>query len=41
MITKEAFELLDKQLPKGVFLTVKDNDKVNTMVIGWATVGKV
>lgn len=41
MVTKEAFELLDKQLPKGVFLTVKNNDKVNTMVIGWATVGKV
>ena len=41
MISKEAFELLDNQLPKGAFLTVKNNDEVNTMVIGWATVGKV
>lgn len=41
METKEAFDLLNKQLPKGVFLTVKNIDKVNTMVIGWATVGRV
>lgn len=41
METKEAFDLLNKQLPKGVFLTVKNKDKVNTMVIGWATVGRV
>ncbi|MCR2031991.1 flavin reductase family protein [Anaerofustis stercorihominis] len=41
METKEAFDLLNKQLSKGVFLTVKNKDKVNTMVIGWATVGRV
>ena len=41
METKEAFDLLNKQLPKGVFLTVKNDNKVNTMVIGWATVGRV
>jgi len=41
MEIKEAFDLLNKQLQKGTFLTVKSNDKVNTMVIGWATVGKV
>ncbi len=28
-----------KQLPKGAFLTVRNNDKVNTMTIGWATFG--
>jgi len=31
-------EMLD-QLPKGAFLTVKDGDKVNTMTIGWGTIG--
>lgn len=41
MVTKEAFDLLNNQLPKGVFLTVKNKNKVNTMTIGWASVGKV
>jgi flavin reductase (DIM6/NTAB) family NADH-FMN oxidoreductase RutF len=27
------------QIPKGSFLTVKKNDEVNTMTIGWATAG--
>ena len=29
------------QLPKGALLTVKANDKLNTMTIGWATVGRI
>lgn len=33
-------ELLE-QLPKGVFLTVKDGEQVNTMTIGWGTVGYI
>ena len=28
-----------EQLPKGVLLTTKANDKVNTMTIGWGTLG--
>lgn len=28
-----------KQLPLGAFLTVKSGDKVNTMTIGWGTIG--
>lgn len=31
--------LLLKQLPKGAFLTVKAEDKINTMTIGWGHVG--
>ncbi len=31
-------EMLD-QLQKGAFLTVKDSDKLNTMTIGWGTLG--
>lgn len=27
------------QLPKGVFLTVKEGDRINTMTIGWGTIG--
>lgn len=27
------------QLPKGAFLTVKNQDEVNTMVIGWGNIG--
>lgn len=34
---KEVLE----QLPKGAFLTVQDNDKLNTMTIGWGTVGYI
>ena len=29
------------QLPKGALLTVKSKDKLNTMTIGWATIGRV
>lgn len=29
------------QIPKGAFLTVKADNKVNTMTIGWATIGYV
>ncbi len=32
-----AKELLE-QLPKGAFLTVKDQDRLNTMIIGWGNV---
>ncbi len=32
---KDALE----QLPKGAFLTVKDGERVNTMTIGWGTIG--
>jgi flavin reductase (DIM6/NTAB) family NADH-FMN oxidoreductase RutF len=28
-----------KQLPKGAFLTVKDGDRLNTMTIGWGSIG--
>lgn len=34
-MTKQMLE----QLPKGAFLTVKDRDKPNTMVIGWGNIG--
>lgn len=30
-----------EQLKKGAFLTVKDGDKVNTMTIGWGSIGYV
>ncbi|WP_031515879.1 flavin reductase family protein [Desulfofalx alkaliphila] len=33
-----AKEVLE-QLPKGAFLTVKDGDRLNTMTIGWGTIG--
>ncbi|MFO7153031.1 MAG: flavin reductase family protein [Bacillota bacterium] len=29
------------QLPKGALLTVKSGDKINTMTIGWATLGRI
>ncbi|WP_066637707.1 flavin reductase family protein [Desulfolucanica intricata] len=35
--TKELLE----RLPKGVFLTVRDKEKLNTMTIGWGTVGYI
>lgn len=35
--TKEFLE----QLPKGVFLTVKDGEKINTMTIGWGNIGVI
>ncbi|MFP4286208.1 MAG: flavin reductase family protein [Candidatus Izemoplasmataceae bacterium] len=33
--------LLLKQLPKGVFITVKANDTVNTMTIAWGHIGVI
>jgi flavin reductase (DIM6/NTAB) family NADH-FMN oxidoreductase RutF len=30
-----------KQLPRGAFLTVKTGDKLNTMTIGWGSIGYV
>lgn len=35
-----AKEALD-QLSKGVFLTTKNNDTVNTMTIGWGSIGRI
>lgn len=32
---------LIEQLPKGVFLTVKDNERINTMTIGWGNIGVI
>lgn len=32
---------LMEQLPKGAFLTVKDGEKVNTMTIGWGSLGVI
>ena len=29
------------QLPRGAFLTVKSGDKINTMTIGWGTIGRI
>lgn len=37
----EMLPELMEQLPKGAFLTAKWQDKVNTMTIGWGTVGFV
>lgn len=34
-------EKVIRQLPKGCFITVKHKDEVNTMTIGWATMGRV
>jgi len=39
-ITEVSGKILE-QLPKGAFLTVKHGDKVNTMTIGWGTLGTV
>ncbi|HHW60398.1 MAG TPA: flavin reductase family protein [Syntrophomonadaceae bacterium] len=36
--SKMSHQLL-QQLPKGAFLTVKAGDKVNTMTIGWGSIG--
>ncbi|WZL80061.1 flavin reductase family protein [Vallitaleaceae bacterium 9-2] len=38
LYTRHLKELLE-QIPKGAFLTVKTQDKINTMTIGWATSG--
>jgi len=37
---EQADELM-KRITKGAFLTVKEGDRVNTMTIGWATIGFV
>src|SRR5665647_3650274 len=29
------------QLPKGAFLTVKEGDRLNTMTIGWGSIGHI
>lgn len=34
-------EHLLKQLPKGIFITVKSNDQVNTMTIAWGHIGVI
>jgi flavin reductase (DIM6/NTAB) family NADH-FMN oxidoreductase RutF len=34
-------ELLLKQLPKGIFITVKSEEKVNTMTIAWGHIGVI
>lgn len=36
--TEMSKEML-QQLPKGAFLTVKDGDQLNTMTIGWGSIG--
>jgi flavin reductase (DIM6/NTAB) family NADH-FMN oxidoreductase RutF len=36
-LSKEMLE----QLEKGAFLTVKNNDKINTMTIGWGSIGYI
>ena len=44
-MTKKKIDVLDysskilKTLSKGVLLTVKDDEKVNTMVISWGALG--
>ncbi len=35
-----AQEML-QQLPKGAFLTVKDGERINTMTIGWGSIGYI
>ena len=37
----EYFTEASESLPSGAFLTVKDGDELNTMTIGWATIGIV
>ena len=34
-------DVIEKALEKGVFLTTKAGDKVNSMVIGWGHVGRI
>jgi len=38
---EEYSEQFLKQLPKGAFLTVKDGDHLNTMTIGWGSIGYI
>lgn len=37
----EYLELVLKQIPKGIFITVKTNEEVNTMVLGWGHIGYI
>lgn len=37
----ENLEALMETLTKGAFLTVRSGDRVNTMTIGWATIGYI
>jgi len=45
MVNKLAYEDYSeqflKQLPRGAFLTVKDGDRLNTMTIGWGSIGYI
>ncbi len=37
----QVSEKVINQLPRGALLTVKSKDKLNTMIIGWATLGRI
>lgn len=37
----EYSEALTKLLPEGIFLTTKDGEKINTMMIGWGNIGRI
>lgn len=37
----QAAKSILEQIPKGAFLTVKDGSRVNTMTIGWGTIGRM
>lgn len=38
---KDLSKEMLKQLEKGAFLTVKNDDKINTMTIGWGSIGYI
>jgi len=38
---EEYSEQFLKQLPRGAFLTVKEGDRLNTMTIGWGSIGYI
>ena len=38
---KEVANVVNEKLKKGIFLTSKSGDKVNSMVIGWGHIGRV
>lgn len=37
----DVSDIILKQIAKGAFLTVKKDDKINTMTIGWAALGRI
>ena len=37
----ECADTITESLKKGVFLTTKAGDKVNSMVIGWGHIGRI